>query len=98
LAVSLRVRWMSIVPVAWGEKFRRPSGVLGATGLGLKQIRTFSGSSLAPMCLVASSMISVVVVVATASVSAIMGRVSLFSLRTTGSAARVPETSPVIAN
>jgi hypothetical protein len=42
-------------------------------------------------------MIFVVVVVATALVSAMMNRVSLFMLRTTGSDVGVPKTSPVTA-
>jgi hypothetical protein len=78
------------MPVVCREKLRRPSGVLGARGLGMEQMWTFSGSSLTPQRLLPSSMILVVVVVKTALVSAIMRRVSLFSLKTTGSVARVP--------
>jgi hypothetical protein len=53
------------------------------------------GSSLTPHRLLASSKMLSVVVVDAALLSAIMGRVSLFSLRTNGSVLGVPETLPL---
>jgi hypothetical protein len=56
-----------------------------------------SGSSLTPHHLFDSSIVLLVLVVDTALVSGIIGRVSLLSLSTIGSAAIIPETWPVTA-